>query len=192
INDSESHGVFWVNMPDLASSIENIQIQRGVGTSTNGAGAFGASINVQTNTLNAEPYAEIDNAYGSFNTRKHTIKAGSGLLNNRFSLDMRLSAIKSDGYIDRASSDLKSYYAAAGYHGNKTMLKAVIFSGKEETYQAWYGTPESRLNNDEEAMRTHASNEGYSEAQLQNLLNSGRTYNFYTYDNEVDNYQQDH
>lgn len=192
INDSESHGVFWVNMPDLASSIENIQIQRGVGTSTNGAGAFGASINVQTNTLKPQPYAEIDNSFGSFNTRKHTVSAGSGLINDRFAVDMRLSAINSDGYIDRARSDLKSYYLAGGYYGDKTMIKAIAFSGREETYQAWYGTPESRLNNDEEAMREHAINEGYSEEQLQNLLNSGRTYNFYTYDNEVDNYQQDH
>lgn len=192
INDSESHGVFWVNMPDLASSIENIQIQRGVGTSTNGAGAFGASINVQTNTLQSEPYAQIDNSFGSFSTRKHTVSAGTGLINDLFAVDLRLSAINSDGYIDRARSDLKSYYLAAGYYGEKTMLKAIAFSGREETYQAWYGTPESRLNNDEEAMRQHAINEGYSEEQLQNLLNSGRTYNFYTYDNEVDNYQQDH
>ncbi len=192
INDSESQGVFWVNMPDLTSSIENIQIQRGVGSSTNGAGAFGASINIQTNTLNREPYAVIDNAFGSFNTRKHTVSAGTGLINDRFALDARLSAIQSDGYIDRASSDLKSYYLSGAYHGDKTMIKAIVFSGQQETYQAWYGTPESRLNNDEEAMRMHAINEGYSEAQLENLLNSGRTYNFYTYDNEVDNYQQDH
>lgn len=192
VNDSESQGVFWVNMPDLASSIENIQIQRGVGSSTNGAGAFGASINIQTNRLNREPYAVIDNAFGSFNTRKHTVSAGTGLINDRFAVDARLSAINSDGYIDRASSDLKSYYLAGGYYGEKTMIKAVVFSGKQETYQAWGGTPESRLNNDEEGMRTHAINEGYSAAQLENLLNSGRTYNIYTYDNEVDNYQQDH
>lgn len=192
VNDSESAGVFWVNMPDLASSIQNIQIQRGVGTSTNGAGAFGASINVQTSSLNPKPYAEIDNSFGSFNTRKHTIRAGSGLINDRFAMDVRLSAVNSDGYIDRASSDLRSYYLSGGYYGNKTMVKGIAFSGKEKTYQAWGGTPESRLNNDVEGMKEHAANEGYSQAQLDNLLNSGRTYNIYTYDNETDNYQQDH
>src|SRR5690606_16092552 len=192
VNDSESAGVFWVNMPDLASSIQNIQIQRGVGTSTNGAGAFGASINVQTSSLNPKPYAEIDNSFGSFNTRKHTIRAGSGLINDRFAMDVRLSAVNSDGYIDRASSDLRSYYLPGGYYGNKTMVKGIAFSGKEKTYQAWGGTPESRLNNDVEGMKEHAANEGYSQAQLDNLLNSGRTYNIYTYDNETDNYQQDH
>lgn len=192
VNDSESSGVFWVNMPDLASSIQNIQIQRGVGSSTNGAGAFGASINVQTNTLNRDPYAEVDNVFGSFNTRKHTVRAGSGLLNDRFAVDMRLSSINTDGYIDRASADLKSYYLSGGYYGKNTMVKAVAFSGKETTYQAWGGTPESRLNNDIEGMKEHAANEGYSPEQLDNLLNSGRTYNIYTYDNETDNYQQDH
>src|SRR5690606_12148677 len=136
VNDSESAGVFWVNMPDLASSIQNIQIQRGVGTSTNGAGAFGASINVQTSSLNPKPYAEIDNSFGSFNTRKHTIRAGSGLINDRFAMDVRLSAVNSDGYIDRASSDLRSYYLSGGYYGNKTMVKGIAFSGKEKTYQA--------------------------------------------------------
>ena len=167
VNDSESHGTWWVNTPDLASSVENIQVQRGVGTSTNGAAAFGASINVQTAQLNVKPYAEISNSYGSFNTWKHTIKAGSGLLADHFTVDARLSKISSDGYMDRASSDLKSYYLSAAYYGKNTMLRFVNFSGKEKTYQSWYGVP-------------------------QDSLATNRTYNYYTYENETDNYQQDH
>lgn len=192
LNDSESHGVFWVNTPDFASSLNSIQIQRGVGTSTVGSGAFGASINLETNTLSTNPYGEINNSFGSFNTRKHTLKFGSGLINSRFALEGRLSSILSDGYIDRAESDLQSYYAAGTYYGEKTVIKAIAFGGKEVTYQSWYGTPESRLTNDVEAMKTHAINNGLTEAQTENLLNSGRTYNFYTYENQVDNYNQDH
>ena len=192
INDAESHGVFWVNMPDLASSTESIQIQRGVGTSTNGAAAFGASINMQTTTLKEKAYGEIANSYGSFNTRKHTVQFGSGLIDNKFAFDGRLSQISSDGYIDRASSDLESYYLSGAYYGNKTIVKAIMFGGNEKTYQSWYGTPESRVKNDRAGMIQHAANEGYSQSQLDNLLNSGRTYNFYQYDNQIDNYSQDH
>lgn len=192
LNDAESHGVFWVNMPDFASTTESIQIQRGVGSSTNGAGAFGGSVNLQTNAFQTQPYAEISGSYGSFNSHKQTLKFGTGLINKRWAFDGRLSNIQSDGYIDRAFSDLKSFYASGGYFGEKTMVKAVLFSGKEKTYQSWYGTPESRLNNDAEAMNLHALNNGLTEQQTQNLLNSGRTYNFYDYDNQTDNYQQDH
>ena len=192
INDSESQGVFWVNMPDLASSLSSIQIQRGLGSSTNGSGAFGASVNMETNNAEPEAGGAIDNSYGSFNTRKHTVEFNSGILNNGFAIEGRLSNIQSDGFIDRASSDLRSYYLAGGYYGKKTMVKAITFSGAERTYQSWYGTPESRIENDVEGMLTHAANEGYSEEQTQNLLNSGRTYNFYLYDNQVDDYQQDH
>ncbi len=192
INDAESHGVFWVNMPDLASSTESIQIQRGVGTSTNGAAAFGASINMQTTTLKEKAYGELANSFGSFNTRKHTVQFGSGLIDNKFAFDGRLSQIKSDGFIDRASSDLQSYYLSGAYYGEKTILKAIMFGGNEKTYQSWYGTPESRVNNDREGMLAHAANEGYSKSQIDNLLNSGRSYNFYQYDNQVDNYSQDH
>lgn len=192
INDSESQGVFWVNMPDLASSLSSIQIQRGLGSSTNGSGAFGASVNLETN--NAEPLAggAIDNSYGSFNTRKHTVEFNSGILKNGFAIEGRLSNIQSDGFIDRASSNLRSYYLAGGYYGKKTMVKAITFSGSERTYQSWYGTPQSRIENDVEGMLQHASNERYSDEQTENLLNSGRTYNFYLYDNQVDDYQQDH
>lgn len=167
MNDAESHGVFWVNMPDFASSVDNLQIQRGVGTSTNGAATFGASLNFQTDTRNDDAYAQLDNSVGSFNSLKHTVKVGSGLLNNRFAVDARLSKITSDGYVDRATSDLSSYFVSAGYFGEKHVLKLNVFSGKEKTYQSWYGLPESKLEED-------------------------RTFNYYTYENETDNYQQDH
>ena len=192
-NDSESSGTFWVDIPDIASSAESIQIQRGVGTSTNGAGAFGATINLQTNLRREDPYVEINNAFGSFNTRKHTFNFGTGLLNDHFVLDGRLSKIASDGFIDRAFSDLQSYYFSAGYYSDKTMLKAVLFGGKERTYQSWYGVPESRLNDDAEAMLITAMNEGWNEVQTANLLQSNsRTFNPYMYENQVDDYKQDH
>jgi iron complex outermembrane receptor protein len=167
LNDAESHGVWWVNMPDLASSLESIQIQRGAGTSTNGAGAFGASINLLTNTLNDKAYGEINNSFGSFNTMKNTIKFGTGLINKHFSIDGRLSSLQSDGYIDRASSDLKSYYLSGQYVDEKNSLKLITFAGHEKTYQAWGGVPKDSLK-------------------------TNRTFNPYTYKNEVDDYQQTH
>jgi iron complex outermembrane recepter protein len=192
-NDAESQGVFWVNMPDFASSVSSIQIQRGVGTSTNGAGAFGATVNINTNEFQKEAYAELSNSFGSFNTRRHTVKVGSGLLNNHFTVDARLSQIASDGFIDRAESDLRSYYLSGGYFGKKSFVRLNVFSGKEVTYQSWYGTPESRLRGDREGMLAYIDRNGLNERDAQNLLNSdSRTYNYYTYDNEVDNYKQDH
>lgn len=192
VNDSESQGVFWVNTPDLASSTQSVQVQRGVGTSTNGAGAFGASVNLQTNTRNDLAYADLINSFGSFHTRRHTVSFGTGLINERFVFDGRVSQINSDGFIDRARSDLKSYYLSGGYYGKKTMIKAIAFGGKEITYQSWYGVPESRLNNDEAAMLETAAIEGWNQQQTDNLLASGRTFNVYTYENQVDNYAQDH
>ena len=199
LNDSESHGVFWVNMPDFASSVENIQVQRGVGTSTNGAAAFGASINVLTDKINTIPYATVDNSYGSFNTWKNSVKAGTGLMNNRFSFDMRLSRIASDGYMDRASANLRSYFFSGAYLGEKSLLKVNVFSGKEITYQAWYGVPESKLEGNEDSLLNHFYTNYYpggiyqSAADSANLFASDpRTYNIYRYDNEVDNYQQNH
>jgi iron complex outermembrane recepter protein len=193
LNDSESQGVFWVDIPDIASSTENLQIQRGVGTSTNGAGAFGASVNLQTNTVKDQPYADVINAIGSFNTRRHTAAFGTGLIGQGWTVDGRFSRIESDGFIDRASADLRAYYLAAGYYGKKSMLKAIMFGGHEVTYQAWYGVPQSRLNNDTEAMQRTAEAEGWSASQLENLLNSNsRTFNLYTYPNQVDDYAQDH
>jgi iron complex outermembrane receptor protein len=165
VNDAESHGVWWVDLPDIASSADNIQIQRGVGTSTNGAGAFGATINIQTSSLNREPYAEINSSYGSFNTSKNTINFGTGLINNKFAVDARLSKIWSDGYIDRAFSDLNSFYISGTYYREKSILKLIIFSGTEHTYQAWLGVPKDSLT-------------------------TNRTYNPYSYENETDNYWQ--
>ena len=167
LNDSESQGVWWVNMPDFTSSVDNIQIQRGVGTSTNGASAFGASVNLKTTGLNKDAYVRSSNTFGSYNTLKNNVEFGTGLLKNKFAFDGRLSQISSDGYMDRATSNLKSFYLSAGYFGKNEMLKAIIFSGHERTYQAWYGVP-------------------------LNYLDSARTYNPYTYDNEVDNYGQTH
>ena len=167
LNDAESHGSFWVNMPDFMSSAESVTLQRGIGASTNGVAAFGANLNVQTNTLKPDAYAETDNSYGSFNTLKNTIKLGTGLLNNRFSLDMRLSQISSDGYIDRASSNLKSYFVTAGWYGKKSILKFNQFTGKEKTYQAWNGVP-------------------------QDSLKTNRTFNEFSYQNQTDNYTQQH
>jgi iron complex outermembrane receptor protein len=191
LNDAEEQGVFWVDVPDIATSTNNIQIQRGVGTSTNGAGAFGASISLQTNQRTDQPYADIINSFGSFGTHRHTVGFGTGLKNN-FAFDGRLSLIGSDGYINRATSDLKSYYLAGGYYGKKTIVKGIVFGGKEITYQSWYGVPQSRLNNDTNAMLETAAAEGWNQDQINNLLNSGRTFNVYTYPNQVDNYSQDH
>ena len=167
LNDSESQGVWWVNMPDFASSLENIQIQRGVGTSTNGAAAFGASINLQTIGINEVAYAKTNNTFGSFNTLKNNIELGTGVINNKFTFDTRLSKIISDGYIDRAESDLKSLYIQGAYFDKTSILKGIIFSGKERTFQAWNGVPSK-------------------------YLDTNRTYNSYTYENEVDNYSQTH
>ena len=137
INDAESHNVFWVNMPDLLSSLKSIQIQRGVGTSTNGAGAFGASVNMVTTDFSDKPYAEVAGSYGSFNTNKQTVKVGSGLLGDHWCVDARLSHIGSDGFLDRASVRLFSYYVQAGYYAGSTSVKFVTFGGKERTYHAW-------------------------------------------------------
>ena len=178
-NDSESHGTYWVNMPDFASSVESIQLQRGVGTSTNGAGAFGASLNLLTESDNASAGGEISNAFGSFHTRKHTVKFNTGLLNNHFEISGRLSKINSDGYIDRAKSDLKSYFLQGAYIGKTTKIKALAFGGKEITYQSWNGLEDlDKLKND----RTYNTSGVYTDA-------FGTTR---FYDNEVDNYQQDH
>lgn len=192
VNDSESHGVFWVNMPDFASSVDNIQIQRGVGTSTNGAAAFGATVNLQTNVPSRDAYAEVNNSFGSFNTRKHTLMYNTGLLNKKWSFESRLSKISSDGYIDRAESDLQSYFLSGGYYGDKTILKALVFGGREVTYQSWWGTPQAVLENDRDGIEEVIGNNGYSPEQAENIRNSGRTFNYYLYENEVDNYKQDH
>ena len=137
VNDAESHTVFWVNMPDLASSVKDIQVQRGVGTSTNGAGAFGASMNLQTSDFARDPYAEVSLSGGSFRTHKETLRLGTGLLNNHWTFDLRLSNIGTAGYIDRASADLYSFYTQAAYVGDATTARFIAFGGTEETYHAW-------------------------------------------------------
>ena len=177
-NDSESQGTFFVNLPDFASSLESIQLQRGVGTSTSGAGAFGASLNLQTKAAQQNSYAEIDNSIGSFGTRKHTLAFGTGLHNN-FEMNARISKIKSDGFIDRASSDLFGYYFDANYITKNTIIKAIAFGGKEKTYQAWNGLEdEEKLKND----RTYNSAGQYTDE-------FGNTQ---FYDDETDNYWQNH
>ncbi len=198
VNDAESQGVFWVNMPDFASSVGSIQMQRGVGASTNGAGAFGGSINIQTDNISQKSFLTLNNSFGSFNTWKNTIKFGTGNIKNQrmkngyFALEGRLSRLNSDGFIDRAKTDLRSYYLSGGYFSNNTIIKLIAFSGKEQTYQAWNGVPESRLRNDTQGMQNYIIRNGLDNADAQNLLNgNSRTYNSYTYNNEIDDYQQD-
>ena len=166
-NDAESQGTYWVDIPDMASSLNSIQIQRGVGTSSNGTGAFGATINLQTNEFIEKAYAESNNSYGSFNTWKNTLKAGTGLIDGHFTVDARLSRIKSDGYIDRSATGLQSFSLSAAYINKKSSVRFNVFSGKEKTYQAWNGVPDY-------------------------ILPTNRTYNEFTYANQTDNYQQNH
>lgn len=193
LNDAESQGVFWVNMPDFSTSLNSIQVQRGIGTSTNGAAAFGATINLETIQKSTSAFIETDNSLGSFNTIKSNLTFGTGLINKSFSLEGRLSRISSDGFIDRAKSDLQSYYVQAGYYTQNTLLKAVHFSGKEKTYQAWWGVPKARLENNQKGMQRYADHYLFTPSQTEHMINSdSRTYNYYTYENETDNYKQDH
>ena len=166
-NDTESLGTYWVNLPDFTSSVESLQVQRGVGTSTNGSGAFGASINIVTDAVSENPYAEISNSVGSYNTFKNTVKFSTGKINDSFELSGRLSKIDSDGYIDRAYSDLKSYFLQGSYIQGNTFIKALAFGGHEKTYQSWYGVTKDQIS-------------------------ENRRQNPYNYENEIDNYKQDH
>ena len=166
-NDPESMGTFWVNLPDFTSSVQSLQLQRGIGTSTNGSGAFGASINILTDNISQTPYAEISSSFGSFNTRKNTIKFSTGKINDVFEFSGRFSKIDSDGYVDRAYSDLKSYFVQGTYLKGSTLIKAISFAGHEKTYQSWYGL-------------------------TMDQLKENRRQNPYTYENEIDNYKQDH
>ena len=173
-NDAESSITYFVNLPDFSSSLNSIQIQRGVGTSTNGAGAFGATINLATNDYHPEKYLSLQSSTGSFNSFKNTLQVGTGLLKNHFTIDARLSSISSDGYIDRATSNLKSFYASTTYWGNQSSLRLNIFSGWEKTYQAWYGVPEELL----------ATQRTYNPAGMEKTDAP--------YANQTDNYQQTH
>jgi iron complex outermembrane receptor protein len=178
LNDPESQAVFWVDLPDIASSTNSIQIQRGVGTSTNGAAAFGASINLQTENSNAEPYATLNSSYGSFKTLKNTLNFGTGLLKKHWNLEGRLSKLSTDGYVDRASVNLQSYYLSGTYTDKQNLARFTVFSGTEKTYQAWDGIPSSILD----------TNRRYNGMGLF-YDNSG---NVHFYDNETDNYRQTH
>ena len=177
-NDAESQGTFFVNLPDFTSSVESLQLQRGVGTSTNGSGAFGASLNILTDAVSDTAYSEIANTIGSYQTRKHNVKFSTGILNNHIEIAGRLSTIQSDGYIDRASSDLKSYFLQGAYVNKNTLIKAITFGGKEETYQAWNGIDAETLQND----RRFNPSGMYTDQD--GILQF--------YDKEVDNYSQDH
>jgi len=173
-NDAESQGVFLVNLPDFLSSTNSIQVQRGVGTSANGPGAFGASINLMTNEVQEKAYATLSNSIGSFNSLKNTIKTGTGLINGRYSIDARLSNISSDGYIDRSASKLQSFYVSAASIKEKSSLRLNVFSGKEKTEQAWYGITEEQL----------SANRKFNSAGTEKPGTP--------YDNETDNYTQTH
>ncbi|MGB5437017.1 MAG: TonB-dependent receptor [Maribacter sp.] len=177
-NDSESHGTFWVNMPDFASSTESLQLQRGVGTSTNGAGAFGASLNIATDGLSEEAYGRISSSIGSYNTLRNNLKFSTGLMHDQLEISGRLSRITSDGYIDRASSALDSYFLQGAFKNDQTLLKAVLFGGHEITYQAWYGIDAETLKND----RTFNPSGIYTDEDGNTKF----------YDNEVDDYKQNH
>jgi iron complex outermembrane receptor protein len=178
-NDSESQGTFWVNLPDFTSSVESIQLNRGVGTSTNGAGAFGASLNLSTQGISNQAFGEISSSVGSFGTLKNTVKFSTGLLNDHFELSGRVGTIVSDGYIDRASSDLKSYFFQGLFKDENTLIKALTFGGKEITYQSWYGVDPGTL----------AADRQYNPAGI--IMDDSGAISGY-YDNQVDNYQQDH
>ena len=177
-NDAESHGTFWVNMPDFSSSTESLQLQRGVGTSTNGAGAFGASLNILTDAVSKQAYGQISSSIGSFGTLRNNLKFSTGLLNNHVEVSGRISRIVSDGYVYRASSELESYFLQTAYKDDNTLIKALLFGGHEITYQSWNGIDAQTLIND----RTYNSAGEYTD-------DNGVTQ---YYDNEVDNYKQDH
>ena len=178
-NDAESQGTYWANLPDVASSIQSFQLQRGVGTSTNGSGAFGASLNLQTDWLSPDAYAEIASSAGSFNTQKNTLRFASGLLNNHFVFSGRLSKINSAGYVDRASANMKGYTFQLAYKDEKRLLKGVAFGGHEITYQAWYGL-------DKETLKSNRTYNPAGEIYSPQGVLTG------FYDNQVDNYAQDH
>lgn len=196
VNDSESQNVFWVNMPDLMSSVNSVQIQRGVGQSTNGNGAFGGSVSLLTSDVKVNPFIDIASAYGSFNSRMFSAQMGTGLMENRYSVVGRISSIHSDGYVDRASADLNSYFFSASRVTGKSSLKLNVIHGKEKTYQAWNGVPQEKIDGDPEQLWQHYQmNKGGLYKTVQdsiNLFESDRRYNYYTYDNQVDNYRQTH
>lgn len=195
LNDSESHGLFWVNLPDFASSVDKVQIQRGVGPSTNGAGAFGATVSLNSNYIYQNPYIHISGSYGSFNSQKISASFGTGLIADKYNIEGRYSRIVSDGYIDRASSNLNSFYFSASKVEENKSIRFNVFSGKERTYQSWNGIPEAKLEEDDEALMAHyLRNPGMYQTveDSLNLFESDRRYNYYLYENQVDDYRQTH
>ena len=178
LNDPESQQVFWVDLPDIASSVDNIQVQRGAGTSANGAGAFGATVSLQTTNPEISPFAEINSAAGSFNTIKNMVAAGTGLLAGKFAFQMRLSDLKSDGYIDRTASDHRSAYISGLFRTERSSLKANLILGEEHTGIGWWGVPKEML----------AINRRYNPAGEYTDTEGVTRY----YDNESDNYKQNH
>jgi len=198
VNDAESSGTYFVDLPDLASSTSSLQIQRGVGTSTNGAGAFGGTLSIANLDIPDQAHAAIGISYGSFNTQKYTLSAGTGLISNQIALDFRVSHVTSDGYIDRASSNLNALQVGVLWKaGKKTTIKAMVLMGTETTYQAWNGVPGEKLYGPDSALAAHyANNVGslyYTTKDSQNLFGSNpRTYNYFTYNNQTDNYKQNY
>ena len=215
LNDSESQSVFWVDLPDFSSSVKDIQVQRGIGTSTNGSGAFGGTVAINSHKITSDNYIEVNAGYGSFNTQKLNAKLGTGLLNSSFFIDGRFSLIKSNGFIDRSNSDLQSFQISVGKISDNNTLRFDFFSGEELTEQAWYGVPEAKYNGDASALNEHYNNNKGSVYQESsgpidlynsdflydtywvkdslNLFTSNpETYNYYGYPQQVDFYQQDH
>ncbi len=196
LNDAESQAVFWVDLPDFASSLDNIQIQNGVGTSTNGAGAFGATIGLNTDHFTVNPYVAVSGTLGSFATRKINVRAGTGLMNGQYSINARYSLINSDGWVDRAFADLNAFSLSASRISENNSLTFNVFSGMERTYQSWYGAPQARVENDTAALLNHYYNNlgilYLTPADSINLFQSGRSYNYYTYPDQVDDYRQTH
>ena len=177
-NDAESLGTFWVDLPDFSSSVENLQVQRGIGTSVNGSSAFGASINILTDKISKDPFFESNNSFGSYSTFKNTLRFSTGLMNEVFEFSGRLSKIDSDGYIDRSTSDLKSYFLQFSYKKENTLIKFLNFGGHEITYHAWNGIDGETLRND----RT------FNPSGLYTDLNGVQQF----HEDELDNYKQDH
>lgn len=193
LNDAESQGVYWVNLPDLASSSESVQIQRGIGSSTNGGAAFGASVNIRTNDLSKTKQSRVVLGTGSFGTNRISLVHNSGRLKNNWGYQVRGSLIESQGFIDRASSDLKSANVIVAKYWEKSSLKANVLFGSERTYQAWYGIPEPKFEGNLAETNRYINQLGISGSDLDNLTRSNsKTYNIYTFENEVDNYNQNH
>lgn len=193
LNDAESQGVYWVNMPDLVGNTESVQIQRGVGTSSNGPGAFGASVNIRTADISDSQFLSLTTAYGSFNTSRLSLGYGTGRNAKNWAFQMRGSVIQSDGFIDRAASDLKSFNASLDKIWIRSSLKFNVLLGSERTFQAWNGIPEPKFRGDFSELNRYVNDLGISGSDLENLLQSNpNTYNAYTYPNEVDNYNQNH